>query len=203
MGMIAYHVGDYERALAAYDEALRLNRALRSAYPECSNLIHIALTLSAQGRHAAAAELAAQVFDRAEELRAPELKAESLNALAEAALGMGDRAAALDYALAAADLNKTTNSKRESGITQRLLGQLAALGQAEFDAPFQHSIGLLEAIDDRFELGRTFFSYGRSLLEDGNHDAAAAYLKRARDTFMSIGANGELQRLSQFAERSF
>jgi tetratricopeptide (TPR) repeat protein len=203
LGLIAYYQGDLERAFGSFEEALRLNRALGSMYPEGSNLIHIALALNAQGNYTAAADLAAQVLNRAEELSAPELKAESLNVLAEAALGCGDRSRALGYAIDAAELVESLNSRREAGITQRLFGQIAAASNQAFDASFERSIALLKAIDDQFELGRTFFSYGRSLLEHGNQDAADTYLKRARDTFMSIGANGELQRLSQFVERSF
>jgi hypothetical protein len=73
---------------------------------------------------------------------------------------------------------------------------------APFAAEFMASIALFEAIKHRFELARTWAAYGMALLKHGNQIAARAYLNQALDTFVTIGANGERQRLAPIVERS-
>jgi len=43
---------------------------------------------------------------------------------------------------------------------------------------------------------------GANLSANGNQIAGRAYLKQARNTFLEIGANGELQRLPPDEERN-
>jgi tetratricopeptide (TPR) repeat protein len=202
LGLIAYHQGRYEQAHASYEQALQLDRALGSAYPEGNTLMHVALTLNAQGRFVEAAEVAQQALERAESLRVQGLKAESLNALAEAALGRVDTATAMAYAKQAAEVGQSIGSKREVGIARRLSGQTAAARGEPFASAFEDSIALFEAIKDRFELARTRAAYGIALIKARNQIAGRAYLKQARDTFLAIGANGDLQRLPPDVERS-
>jgi class 3 adenylate cyclase/tetratricopeptide (TPR) repeat protein len=202
LGIIFYHKGDYDRALAAYDEALQLNRALGSTYQEANTLMHIALTLNAQERFEEAAEEARQALERSEHLQAQRLKVETLNALAETTVGLGNTNAATIHAKEAVELADIIGSKHDSAIAKRLLGQAAAACGEPFDSSFEESIALFEATKDRFELGRTWAAYGKALVANGNQIAGAAYLKQARDTFLSIGADGELRRLPSTTERS-
>ncbi len=202
LGMIAYHQGRYDRALEAYQQALQLNRDLGSAYPEGDVLMHIALTLNARQEYAEATQQAQQALERAEMLRGQGLKIESLNALAEAALGSGDITGAAAYAEEAATLAEVIGSKRDLGIARRLLGQAAAARGEAFAALFENSIAQLEAIKDRFEIARTWAAYGSNLIANRNQIAGQAYLKQARNTFLEIGANGELQRLPPDEERN-
>ena len=164
--------------------------------------MHIALTLNAQRHYAEAAQQAQQALERAETLRVQGLKIESLNALAEAALGSGDIIRATAYAQEAATLAEAIGSKRDVGIARRLLGQAAAARSEPFAELFENSITQLEAIRDRFEIARTWAAYGMSLLANRNQIAGLAYLKQARNTFLEIGANGELQRLPPDEERN-
>ena len=76
------------------------------------------------------------------------------------------------------------------------------LGVALAAADFTAAVALFEEIKDRFELARTWGAYGTALAESGDKIAARAYLKQAQNTFETIGANGELQRLAPAVERS-
>jgi class 3 adenylate cyclase/predicted ATPase len=202
LGLIAYHQGRYDRALEAYQQALQLHHDLGSAYPEGNVRMHIALTLNAQQQYAEATSQAQQALERAETLRVQGLKIESLNALAEAALGSGDIASTTSYAEEAARLAEAIGSKRDAGIARRLLGQAAAARSEPFAELFENSIAQLEAIKDRFEIARTWAAYGSNLVANRNQIAGHAYLKQARNTFLHIGANGELQRLPPDEERN-
>ncbi len=201
-GIVFYHKGEYELALAAYEESLSINRALGSAYQEANTLMHISLALSAQGRYAEAMHAADQALDRAAALGSQGLKVECFGALAEAALGCGDADAATAHATEAVQIGLSIGSKRDVGISQRLLGQAAAMRGEAFTPAFEESLALIAAIKDPFEIGRTWAAYGSALIAHGRHMAGRAYLKRARKTFISIGANGQLQRLASPEERS-
>ena len=102
----------------------------------------------------------------------------------------------------AATLAEAIGSQRDAGIARRLLGQAAAARNEPFAALFENSIAQLEAIRDRFEIARTWAAYGTNLLANRDQIAGLAYLKQARNTFLQIGANGELQRLPPDEERN-
>jgi class 3 adenylate cyclase/tetratricopeptide (TPR) repeat protein len=195
LGIVFFHKGEYQRAAESFGDALRLNRQLGSAYQAANSLMHSALVMSAQGQFQQAADTARTALERSDELNAQRLKVEALNALAEALLGQGDLAAAAARAGEAASLGGEIGSKHDVGIARRLLGQIAGARGEPYAADFEESIGLFEAIKDRFELARTWAAYGAALEADRNQIAGRAYLKQAHDTFLAIGANGELQRL--------
>jgi tetratricopeptide (TPR) repeat protein len=202
LGIVFYHQGEYEQALTAYEQALSIGRSLGSASTEANTLMHMALALNAQGRFDEADEAARWSVEQAEALHIQRLKTEALNVLAEAAIGRGDAPEAAAYADKAAALSDELGSKYDGGIARRLRGQAAALRGAPFAAEFEASIMLFEAIKHRFELARTWAAYGTALLKNGNKSAARAYLKQALDTFVTIGAHGERQRLAPIVERS-
>jgi class 3 adenylate cyclase/tetratricopeptide (TPR) repeat protein len=202
LGIVFYHVGSYADSLGAYDEAVAIYRAIGSGYQEANTLMHLALTLCAQDRFAEAAAAAGQALERAEALRSQGLQAESLVALAEAALGQGDLATTAGYAERAAQIGRAIGSKRELAIARSLLGQVAARQSRQYAPAFDESLALLGEINDRFQVARVSAAYGVALAQAGNQSAGQTYLKQAQDTFISIGAAGELQRLSLIAERS-
>lgn len=108
-----------------------------------------------------------------------------------------------DLAGQALDLGEKIGSRRDVGVAQRLLTQAAALLDSRpFQGLFETGAQSLIIIKDRFELGRTWSAYAAALTQSGNRSAGRAYLKQAKDTFISIGANGELQRLRTIEERS-
>lgn len=202
LGTIYYHTGAYEQAASAYQQALHIHRSLGSAPQEANTLMHLALTLNAQGRYAEARATAETALARAEELAAQRLQAEARNALAEAAIGLGDLTGAVEHASVAATLSAALGSSYDQGIALRLRGAArAALGEP-FSGDLEASVALLEAIDDRFELGRTWAAFGAALIQHGDHAGADLYLKQAHDAFIAVGADGELRRLSPILERS-
>lgn len=201
LGIIFFHQGKYGEALAAYNEAQQLNQALGSTYEESSALINIALTLGALGRLTEADQAAQQGVERADALQSQRLKAEALNVLAEIALGRGDDAAAAEAAGAAHELAIQIGSKHDEGVARRLLGRAAAIQGQPFEALFEESITLLETIKHRFELARTWAEYGLALIAARNQSKGHTYLKQAREAFIAVGADGELQRIAPEFER--
>ncbi|HWQ12233.1 MAG TPA: adenylate/guanylate cyclase domain-containing protein [Roseiflexaceae bacterium] len=196
LGIIYYRTGDYAHALAALDEALRLNRALGSTHDEANALMHYAQVLAALGRLEEARAAAEDALARAEALQAQTLRVETLNVLAEVALARAAPEDAARYAAEAQELATAIGSEDDAGIAQRLAGRAAAALGLPFDAHFAASIARFEHTKDRFELGRSLAAYGAALATHGNPAAGDAYLLRAHDAFLAVGAAGELQRLT-------
>ncbi|KPV49147.1 hypothetical protein SE17_34275 [Kouleothrix aurantiaca] len=202
LGLIAARQGEYPAALARYDEELALHRALGSAPEEGSTLVNKANVLLMNEDFAGAQALLQLAQETAERLNAQRLKVEVLNALAEAALGTGELARAAQLADEAMRLSTAIGSRHETGVAHRLLGRVQAARGKNFEQHFRSSVEVFEQTSDQFELGRSWAAYGAALLKHGNVSSGEAYLKRAKDTFISIGANGELERLRSIAERN-
>jgi class 3 adenylate cyclase/tetratricopeptide (TPR) repeat protein len=202
LALIQYYKGEYEQSLLQYNQALQIHRVSGSLHQEGSTLANIAMVLNAQGRFAEAFEASEQALEHADKVQAQRLKAEALNAAAEAMLGQHKLGMVEQYAREALAISEAIGSKHDGGIARRLLGWVAVERTQPFADDFDASIALFEAMQDRFELARTWAAYGIALQRSGNQNAARAYLNQAKDTFISIGANGELQRLALIEERS-
>src|SRR5262249_36835943 len=87
LGLIQYYKGEYEQSLLQYDQALQIHRTLGSLHQEGSTLANIAMVLNAQHRYAEALDMAQHALESADKIQAQRLKAEALNAAAEAMLG--------------------------------------------------------------------------------------------------------------------
>ncbi|MBC8076876.1 MAG: tetratricopeptide repeat protein, partial [Chloroflexales bacterium] len=199
LGLIAYCQGRYDEALAHYAITRGIHSAAGSLYPEANTLIYEAHVQSALGDHGAALALTRRALATAEELGAQQLKLEALNAIAEAYLVAGEPTTAAGYAGEATMLAATLGSKFDRAVAERLLGESAESGAEEH---LEVSIALFSEIRQRFELARSQAAYARLLARKGNYSAVHTYGVQAQETFVAIGAQGELARLAPFIERS-
>jgi len=106
-------------------------------------------------------------------------------------LAGGETEAALETARKAIDYADRSRFRLEQGAAHRVLGQAyAATGnRAEADTAFRESLGILEGIRSRPELGQTLLAYGQFKLHD-DHVEGQALIERARAMFEEIGATG-------------
>jgi adenylate cyclase len=199
-GQIAFHQGEYEESLSEFEQALGIYRQLGSSYQEGNTLAQMASSLAGLGRVGEARTVAETALAIAENIQAPQLRIEALNARAEADTlaetllpEMLDRAAK-DTALAAREA-EALGSLLDYGIARRLQGQLAALRGEAFGEHFAASEAIFSRIQNRFELARSQARHGE-VLQACNPAAAAAYLEQCQTTFAEIGAGGELRRLN-------
>jgi adenylate cyclase len=202
LGIIFYRTGEYQQALAAYDAALQINRALSSAHEEANALMHRAQVLVALGETHEAQTLADEALERAIQHQAQALQVEVLNTLAEIALTRDDAQLAATYAGEARALALAIGSDDDLGVADRLLGSAVARLRQPFEQHFSASVSHFEQAGDAFELARSLVAYGEAIRANGNQERWQAYLFRARDTFISLGAAGELRRLTSMLERS-
>ena len=197
LGIAYFYQGRYDDALASYREAQRIHQALGSAYEEGDVLINISLVHSAVGTHSLAIEAAQQALERAEAIQSQRLKAEALIAQAEALLIVNQIQEVITAATAALELADQLGSSYDQALALRLLGQASARSHLPFDTYFEQSITLLNTIKHSFGLARTWAEYGRALVESGNNRDGTAYVLQAQQAFTTIGAQGELARITQ------
>ncbi len=195
LGIIHYRRGDYAQAHQVYEEALSLHHALGSTDQEANALVHLAQTSGAQGDYGRAVELARQALATAEALQAPSLQTEALNALVEALIELGNLEDAAVYAEQAVELSRTLGADDLMAIALRLRGAATVTQGRSWQDDFVASAALCEAVQDRFELARTWCAHGAALLKTGNLNEGTAYLKRAYDTFTVLSASGEAHRM--------
>jgi tetratricopeptide (TPR) repeat protein len=213
LGIIAFNRGEYTTAVAAFTYALTIYRDQTNSYQEANTLVMLAAATSAAGDDAQARALAEEALAVARRDQVPQLEVEALNARAEAALraaaatGLDDTAraallaqAAEDAALAA-EIAARLGSRLDEGVALRLQGEAAAARGLPFAAQFEAAGERFAAITSVFEQARTEAAFGIALAAC-NEPGAAAYLNRAAETFRTIGAAGELRRLSPHLERS-
>jgi tetratricopeptide (TPR) repeat protein len=205
-GQIAFQRGDYEQSLAEFERALTIYREQGSSYQEGNTCAQMASSLTALGRLAEARIMAEQSLTIAENIMAPQLRIEALNAQAEAALLSPELvpatlASIAEHLAEAAKQAAELNSLLDYGIARRLQGQLAALQGTAFSEHFQESEAVFTRIKNRFELARSQVRHSEAL-QSCNPLAAAAYLEQGQKTFAEIGARGELRRLTPLNTRS-
>jgi adenylate cyclase len=199
LGLIAYCRGRYDEALAHYAITRGIHAAAGSVYPEANTLIYEAHVQSALGSTADALALARRALTTAEELGSQQLKLEALNAIAEAYLATGDTQVAAGYAAEALTLATSLGSKFDLAVAERQLGESVEDGGEEH---IERSIALFGEIHQRFEQARSQAAYARLLARKGNLSAVHTYGLQAHETFVAIGAQGELARLAPLIERS-
>jgi tetratricopeptide (TPR) repeat protein len=112
-------------------------------------------------------------------------------AAALARLAGGEAEAALATARKALDYADRSRFRLEQGAARRVLGEAyAATGSpAEAEAAFRESLGILEDIRSRPEVGQTLLAYGRFKLRSDPVEGRAL-IERARALFEEIGATG-------------
>ena len=204
LGMTVYQQGDYAAAAASYRQALAIYREQGNPFQEGNTLALLARVTLALGETAAARALAEEALAIARRVHAPQHEVEALTVLAEVALSAATERAvgsamlldeARRHASAAADLAARLGSRLDYGIARRLQGQIAAARGEPFAGHFLAALETLQAIDSAFERACVEARYGEALAATGD-PSAAAYRKRAGETFSMIGANGELRRLA-------
>lgn len=194
LGEIQLHLGQLEVARAMLEEGLAFVEAwgpprLRPGFQH--DLARVAI--AREDWSGAEALLSAAIAGAAE--TAPQFVPRLRIALAEAHLGAGDAAQALDEACAGRAAAAAKQQRSVEGRAWRIVAEAQArLGDgAAAEAAFERSLDLLEGVGDALEAARTCAAWGEALrgCDDGR---AAALLDAARGTFVRCQAEVDLQR---------
>ncbi|GAB4206000.1 MAG: adenylate/guanylate cyclase domain-containing protein [Roseiflexaceae bacterium] len=201
LAFISYVEGDYSTSVRTYTDALQIYRNLGSGYEVANVLMNMSMPLANSGSVDEAITSASQALASAETLNAQGLRIEALNVLAELFSGR-DVERSNQYAQTAFELAEALGRKHDMGTALRILGQNSYRTANPVRDYFEHSLALFTATGNHFEQARTWAAYGLALSEIHQYPEARSYLKKAQETFIQLGADGELRRLAPFFERS-
>ncbi|NJM05674.1 tetratricopeptide repeat protein, partial [Candidatus Gracilibacteria bacterium] len=211
LGQIAGNRGDYKDSLQYFEKALLIYREQENHYQVGNSLANVALIYNAAEKPQLAKDFALEALTIAQQIDLPKLRLEALIALGETQLllsvdlpkneQMELLKISLQYISEACQLAEDLGCVLEHGMALRIRGETSVqLDEIEHNS-FQQSIAILESIQSPYELGRTLARYGKVLYQR-NLPQANTYLQRAHEIFRTIGAQGELRRMTASNERS-
>jgi tetratricopeptide (TPR) repeat protein len=131
---------------------------------------------------------------------------ENYRFLAEALLGQGKTAEALEAARRALALGREFENLEHVGEAWRVLGLIAArtsasvtVGDTDYDASncFAESLSVFARIPLEAESARTLRDWARYEAEQGDTADGRRMLEKARDTFRRLGMTSEAERMSE------
>jgi class 3 adenylate cyclase/tetratricopeptide (TPR) repeat protein len=135
-----------------------------------------------------------------ENIKARNSLPEALRFAAEAALELDEIKQARTYATRSLSIACELGMVGEEAITRRVMGQIA-LAKKDFAAArecLEQSRGMLEKLENRYELGKVLFVQARMQEEAGCHDTSVTLLEHAEHIFKGLRARHDLALISQF-----
>jgi len=212
LGVIMESRGYYEQAMARYLEALDTARQIGNRDGEMIYLSNLGGVKVRLGEYAAAEADLRQVIHMAA-LGGLDVLSSTYCCLAEACLGLGNATHALACAQRALALAESRESQEDLGVAWRALAKVAAyLGEAipvavpEQGQPriaiaegcYAESARILAQIKREEERARTLREWAKYLLEQGEQERAQRMWQEAREIFVQLGAQPEVERMEEF-----
>lgn len=214
LGVIADARGDYETAFQRYHSALEMAREIGNRDGE------ILFLTNRGGEQVALGNFGAGEADLRQAIQIAGITGSwclpiSFNYYAEALIGLGRYQEALYFAEQALFLGEEDKTPEYTGMAWRTLGTVClnlgkpfnlrdrkTLQLLEYDAPacFSKSEKIFDEAEIEGERARTLREWARFEFKMNNRDQAARMWQEAREIFARLGADMELQRMSDLPE---
>ncbi len=199
IGSLLRDQGDLDRAEFHFRESLAVAIPLKMAYHIANSSLGLAQVHLAQGRLADAQEAVDTSRSHAETIGAQELLAETYRIQAEIHLAHARWDEALRAARESATLAAETGARSLEAAAWRVASE-SELQQSDLDAA-RYSLlkarRALLSVTDELEAARVAAQAGRLYLRIGDSSEAGKHLRRAKETFTSLGAKPDLQRVNK------
>lgn len=211
LGVVAESRGNYREALARYQEALQASREMGHRDGELMFLGNVGEARTRLADYALA-EMDLREIIKMEAAAGSRSRAVTYTILAEALLGQGQTALALDAAQEALEMQRRAGDQALLAATWRVLGQIAArLGEslsipdAETDNTinysavecFAESIRICQEWNIEGERARTLHAWANFEIQNGNYDEGVIKWLAAQELFAQLGADFEVARMQQ------
>jgi serine/threonine protein kinase/predicted ATPase len=204
LGETARLRGDYAAAFARYQEALAIAREIGNRNGEILYLANLGGARVGLGEYEAAAADLHQTIEMATAAGFIGLS-ENYRFLAEALLGQGKTAEALDAARRALELGREIENQEHVAEAWRVLGIIAShkgskveVGEDAFDAAecFNESLDIFTRIQMEAERARTLRDWARHELARGNKARGEELWHEALEAFQRLGMELEVERMN-------
>jgi len=210
LGVIAEARGDYATALARYGEALEIARDIGNRDGELVYLNNVGAARVGLGEYVSAESDLRRVIQVAGDAGSW-LLSSAHRFLAEACLGQGNLAEALEAARLALGLALESDEQEDIGAAWRALGQVVGqwpepvvIGagpdpsrRADAVACFAESLLVCTETGMEGERARTLKAWAAHELQRGDRARGAEMWEEARATFARLGADREAERMGQ------
>jgi CHAT domain-containing protein/Flp pilus assembly protein TadD len=179
------------KALARYEEALKLFRAEGDRFNEAFTLYSIGLVYSKLREKQKALEYFSQslplyraIGDRSEE-------ASTLNKIGSVYLALGEKQKALEYYNQSLPLFRAIGDRDEEAFTLKRIGQVyLELGETQkWLEYYSQSLSVIRATGDRFGEAMTLSFIGTTYSDSGENQKALEYYNQSLPLFRAIGAH--------------
>jgi predicted ATPase/class 3 adenylate cyclase len=211
LGVIAESQGDYGLAARQYQMALETAREIASRDGEMVYLSNLGAVHVRMGEYSeAAAEL-----DRAIQLSTDggsDMLSFSLSHRARVYLALGEPSAALEHGIRALENGRGLESPEDIGLAWRVLGEVAAQGRESIRVPnpagearvrmsardcFAESERVLADVGLEEARARTLRAWAKYELESGDAQRGEVMWREAKELFLKLGAESELERMAE------
>ena len=204
LGETARLRGDYAAALVRYQEALSIAREIGNRIGTILYFSNLGGTRVGLGEYAEAESDLRQTIELATAAGFVGLS-ENYRFLAEALIGQGRVAEALDAALHALELGREIENQEHIAEGWRVLGLIAsrssapvAVDEDSYDAArcFSESLAVFTRIQMEAERARTLRDWARHELARGDKARGQEHWREARASFQRLGMKLEVERMS-------
>lgn len=209
LGLVKYDLGDYELAQGHLEKAVSISQNIGHRFYLGLGDMYLGRLESAQGRFERSDELLAQCQLIFEELGAQDNLVDAYCYRSENYLAWGNINSAAHWCRTARsrlamDGGELASDSVQSGRVLRLQGSLARI-QGDLDQSgeyLQESAEIFQLAMEKLESARTANELGLLALEQGNSAAAQPHFEKARQIFIEVGAQKELERVDSLLEAS-
>lgn len=203
LGVVHYYRGDYDRAYEYYQQSFEIKKKIGDIYGLAISRTNLGLILHHREEQSQALQHLKEAVRICRDIEAEWLLPEAYRIMARVHLDLGDVARAQVHAQAALEIAERLDYEVFIGVAHRVLGQVAGLGQGEWERAEEHfarSIEMFESSPNEHELGKTCTAYGLALREKGDPERAREQLARAMEIFARSDATGRLERAREAYE---
>jgi tetratricopeptide (TPR) repeat protein len=202
LGNAYYSLGQYERAIAFYQQSLDIKKEIRDIQGESSSLGNLGSAYYSLGQYERAIAFNQKSLDITKEIGDIQGESISLNNLGNAYRSLGQYERAIAFHQQSLDIAKEIGDIQGESISLGNLGNAYySLGQYERAIAFyQQSLDITKEIGDIRGEANAWFNLGLSLEKvDREQDALGAY-RNARELYQTMGLDDKVQNCNNAIE---
>jgi tetratricopeptide (TPR) repeat protein len=205
LGLVKYDLGDYESAGRHLENSLSISEKIGHRFYLGLASMYLGRLQTSSGEFGMAEDALQESQEIFEELGAQDNLVDAQYYLAENYLAWGKIEQAIEWGESAYDnliseKTKLALDSVQSGRVNRLLGSIARR-QKDLESSqqyLQESFEIFQVASEKLELARTAYAMGLLALDREQPEQAYSSFARAKEIFLEVGAQKELERLQYY-----
>ncbi|MEO0533782.1 MAG: tetratricopeptide repeat protein [Cyanobacteria bacterium P01_A01_bin.123] len=202
LGIAYYSLGQYQRAIEFHQQSLEITRNIGDRNGEAKSLNNLGNAYYLLGQYQQAIEFYQQSLEIQRDIGDLSGKASSLNNLGNAYDSLGQYQQAIEFYQQSLEIQRDIGDRKGEAASLGNLGNAYySLGQYQQTIDFQQrSLEIKRDIGDRHGEANAYFNSGLALSRLEKHTEAQASFEAAREIFLELGLQNEVERCNQQVE---